>query len=393
MHAITVPELGESVTEATVGRWLKAPGDVVQAGEAVVELETDKVSLEVAAPAAGRLTQIVQESGATVHPGDTLGTIEAEAVAPAPPAATPPPEPPAPSDSPPPRATPDVRRQARAHGLDLEALPTRRGRVTHDDLAQALRRSEPAPTVAPPPAPSQGERGQMGEETRLRLSRRRLTIARRLVAMTQQAALLTTFNQVDLSAVQALRHRRGEEFQQRHGVRLGLMSFFTKAAVGALKAFPALNAELDGEELVLKHYYDIGIAVATDQGLVVPVVRGADRLNFAELERAIARLAQAARENRLTLEDLQGGTFTITNGGVFGSLFSTPIPNPPQVGILGMHAIEERPVAINGQVVVRPMMYLALTYDHRVIDGQDAVQFLRRIKELIEDPERLLLEG
>lgn len=403
MPTIVVPELGESITEATLGRWLKQPGELVSMGEPVAELETDKVNLEVTAPASGRLAKQIHQEGDTVQPGEVLGELEPAEVPTAPaeqPAAA------APSPAPSPRATPDVRRLAKEYGVDLKAAPAHRGRVTHEDLERlATGRAEPSapapdpatPTspAAPAPPPPVDAPVQEGPVVRERLSRRRLTIARRLVAAQHEAAMLTTFNQVDLSQVQEIRRRRQTQFEARHGVRLGLMSFFTKAAVGALKAFPRLNAEIDLErgELILKQYYDIGIAVATEGGLVVPVVRGADRLTFAGIEREIARLAEAARNGSLRLDDLAGGTFTITNGGVFGSLFSTPILNPPQVGILGMHAIEERPVAVDGQVVIRPMMYLALTYDHRVVDGAEAVQFLRRIKELLEDPESLLLEG
>ncbi|MCL6562792.1 MAG: 2-oxoglutarate dehydrogenase complex dihydrolipoyllysine-residue succinyltransferase [Firmicutes bacterium] len=407
MPTIVVPELGESITEATLGRWLKQPGELVAMGEPVAELETDKVNLEVTAPASGRLAKQIHQEGDTVQPGEVLGELEPADVptAPAePPAGTAPP--PTQGPIPAPRATPDVRRLAKEYGVDLKAAPAHRGRVTHEDLerlaAERAEPSTPAPGAATPttpataaPNPPVEAPGQGGPVVRERLSRRRLTIARRLVAAQHEAAMLTTFNQVDLSRIQEIRRRRQAQFEARHGVRLGLMSFFTKAAVGALKAFPRLNAEIDLErgELILKQYYDIGIAVATEGGLVVPVVRAADRLTFAGIEREIARLAEAARSGRLSLDDLAGGTFTITNGGVFGSLFSTPILNPPQVGILGMHAIEERPVAVDGQVVIRPMMYLALTYDHRVVDGAEAVQFLRRIKELLEDPESLLLEG
>ncbi|MER3404984.1 MAG: dihydrolipoyllysine-residue succinyltransferase, partial [Chloroflexota bacterium] len=274
-----------------------------------------------------------------------------------------------------------------------------------EDVRAALAQATPAPEMArpalspvpPPPAVEQPAiappRIEPRREERVRMSRRRLTIARRLVEAQRTAAMLTTFNEIDMSAVMELRRRRRDAFRERHGVSLGLMSFFTKGVVGALKAFPQLNAELQGEELVLKYYYDIGIAVATDQGLVVPVVRDADRKSFAEIEREIEDLATRARENRLTLQDLEGGTFTITNGGVFGSLLSTPILNYPQVGILGMHRVQERPVVVNGEIVIRPMMYVALSYDHRVVDGREAVLFLVRVKELIEDPELLLLEG
>lgn len=321
------------------------------------------------------------------------------------------------------RATPAVRRLAEEYGVDLSQVPAsgEGGRVTREDVLRyvAQHRAAPQPAdgaattvaptpppvapsppvsapietaapVAPPPivTPVAGRR-----EERIRMSQRRKTIARRLVEAQHTAAMLTTFNEIDMSAVIALRNRWRQQFRERYGVNLGFMSFFTKAVVGALKAFPLLNAEIQGDEIVVKYYYDIGIAVATDEGLVVPVVRDADRKSFAEIEREIEELARKARERRLTLEDLSGGTFTITNGGVFGSLLSTPILNPPQVGILGMHKIEDRPVVVNGEIVIRPMMYVALTYDHRIIDGREAVLFLVRVKELIEDPERLLLEG
>jgi 2-oxoglutarate dehydrogenase E2 component (dihydrolipoamide succinyltransferase) len=414
---ITVPQLGESIVEATVGRWLKHPGDAIVAGEALVELETDKVNLEVQAQTGGTLQEVRKQEGATVGIGEVLGTIaEAGAAAPAP--ASPSPDAPAATAQPPVAETPgptspEVRRAAQELQVDLQKVPGSgpRGRVTREDVerfaggAKAAPAPAPAATAVPAPAapaPVQAAAGQSaaaalvaaaGTEERRRMSRRRLTIARRLVEAQREAAMLTTFNEVDLSAVLALRRERRDAFKERHGVSLGLMSFFTKATVSALKAYPHLNAEIQGEEIVLKHYYDIGIAVSTDEGLVVPVVRGADRLNFAGIEQAIAELAERARGGALTLEDLRGGTFTITNGGVFGSLLSTPILNAPQVGILGMHGIQERPIAVKGEVVVRPMMYIALSYDHRIVDGSVSVRFLRHVKELLEDPTQLLLEG
>jgi 2-oxoglutarate dehydrogenase E2 component (dihydrolipoamide succinyltransferase) len=410
---IRVPPLGESIVEATVGRWLKREGERVAAGEPVLELETEKVSLEVAAPQAGVLERITRHAGETVKVGEVLGVLaeEAGAAAPARPepvveAAAAPPSSVAPSpEGVAPPSAPSARRLAAEAGIDLARVPGTGpgGRITAEDVRAALAQAAPeiaqlAPSpVPPPPAVEQQAiappRGETRREERVRMSRRRLTIARRLVEAQRTAAMLTTFNEIDMSAVMELRRRRRDAFRERHGVSLGLMSFFTKAIVGALKAFPQLNAEIQGEELVLKYYYDIGIAVATDQGLVVPVVRDADRKSFAEIEREIEDLATRARENRLTLQDLQGGTFTITNGGVFGSLLSTPILNYPQVGILGMHRIQERPVVVNGEIVIRPMMYVALSYDHRVVDGREAVLFLVRVKELIEDPELLLLEG
>jgi 2-oxoglutarate dehydrogenase E2 component (dihydrolipoamide succinyltransferase) len=432
---VRVPVLGESVLEATVGKWLKAEGDAVAIGDPLVELETEKVAVEVAAEADGTLERIVHAQGETVHVGDVLGMLgngTAPAAAPSEstartspppasteanpeltPAATPPAgEPPA---TPPPTearapASPSARRQAAAAGVDLSQLAGSgpQGRITRQDvvetrstLAQAggtaapvVEERPPAPIAAPKTAvvAPVSQPGPPREERR-RLSRRRLTIARRLVEAQQTAAILTTFNDVDMTAVIEVRQRRRESFRERHGVGLGFMSFFTKAAIGALKAFPQLNAELRGDELVLKHYYDIGIAVGAEEGLVVPVLRDAESKSFAQIEQEIADLAKRARENKLTLEELMGGTFTITNGGIYGSLLSTPILNPPQVGILGLHKIQERPVAVKGQVEVRSMMYVALSYDHRVVDGREAVQFLVRLKELVEDPETLLLEG
>ncbi|HEX5501961.1 MAG TPA: 2-oxoglutarate dehydrogenase complex dihydrolipoyllysine-residue succinyltransferase [Thermomicrobiales bacterium] len=448
---IRVPQLGESIVEATVGQWLKGEGDAVAAGEPLVELETNKVNLEVNAPEDGVLAAISRHEGDTVGIGDVLGVVgdgapapsrvlgTAAAGAPTAQPAQPAPAPPSAAAAPPPsaapepeeaadsgRVTPLARRIAAEHGVDLAAVPGTGpgGRVTKDDIAayvdhqhaaSAAQPAQPAqtspavtappapaapPAQAPPPrpaapaAPAGPTPSAAGRpEERVRMSRRRLTIARRLVEAQQTAAMLTTFNEVDMSAVMDVRKRRRDAFKERHNIGLGFMSFFTKACVGALKAFPRVNAEIQGEEFVVKRYYDIGIAVGVEEGLVVPVVRDADRLSFAAIEQRIADLAKQARENKLSLADLQGGTFTITNGGVYGSLLSTPILNAPQVGILGMHKIEERPVVVNHEVVVRPMMYLALSYDHRIVDGSEAVRFLVRVKELIEDPEALLLEG
>ncbi|HZR01309.1 MAG TPA: 2-oxoglutarate dehydrogenase complex dihydrolipoyllysine-residue succinyltransferase [Chloroflexota bacterium] len=380
---VRVPALGESVVEATVGAWLKKEGDPVQAGEPLVQLETEKVNVEVTAERAGRLEKIAKQAGETVAPGDVLGTIS--------------------EDGAPVRASGVAKRIAAEKGVDLAQVhgsgPA--GRVMAADLERAPAQAAP-PTAAPAPAPPLQARPHptappAGEgtrrEERIRMSRRRQVIAQRLVEAQRTAAMLTTFNEVDMSAVVALRAKWRDAFKERHGVGLGFMSFFTRAVVGALKAFPNLNAEVQGDEVVLKRYYDIGIAVGVEEGLVVPVLRDADRKTFAEIEREIAALAERARANTLTIEDLRGGTFTITNGGVYGSLMSTPILNPPQVGILGMHKIEERPIARDGQVVIRPMMYVALSYDHRVVDGSEAVRFLVRVKELVEDPEQLLLEG
>ncbi|MCL5116740.1 MAG: 2-oxoglutarate dehydrogenase complex dihydrolipoyllysine-residue succinyltransferase [Firmicutes bacterium] len=401
MSELKVPELGESVVEATVGRWMKQVGDPVKTGEAVVELETDKVNLEVAAEADGVLQQIVAGEGATVAVGSTLAVIEAGA-APAEdaPAASAAPEVTAAPEAPA-RATPEVRRLAREQGVDLNQISGSgpRGRVVRDDVLQsAAPAAPPTPaavsTAGPAPAALGASSAAGGrEEERVTMSSRRQTIARRLVEAQHTAAMLTTFNEVDMTNILAVRARRRDAFKERYGVGLGFMSFFTKAAVGALKLFPRLNAEIQGADMIIKHYYDIGVAVSTDGGLVVPVIRDADRLTFAEIERQVADLAQRARQNKLSLKELQGGTFTITNGGTFGSLLSTPILNAPQVGILGMHKIEERPIALNGAVVIRPMMYVALSYDHRIVDGSEAVRFLVAMKEFIEDPEKLLLEG
>ena len=407
---IRVPPLGESIVEATVGRWLKREGDDVAVGDAVVELETEKVSTEVPAEVAGRLARVLRREGETVRPGDVLGIIEA-----ARPAETPPsPPPPAPAREAAAeaeggeervRVSPVAQRLAAELGVDISQVRGTGpgGRVTREDVEAYARAAAPpapaapevppaeaAPAPGPPPTPTPPLPSRA--ETRQRLSRRRLTIARRLVEAQRTAAMLTTFNEIDLSAVVALRRRHREAFRQRHGVDLGYMSFFTKATIRTLQAFPQLNAELQGEELVLKHYYDIGIAIGDPEGLVVPVLRDADRMSFAQIEQTIEEFVRKAREGTLTLEDLRGGTFTITNGGVYGSLLSTPILNPPQVGILGMHKIEERPVVADGQVVIRPMMYVALTYDHRVVDGREAVLFLVTLKGLLEEPERLLLE-
>ena len=423
---IHVPELGESVADATVGRWLKQEGEAVKSGDPLVELETDKINFEVEAEQDGVLEAIAKGEGETVGVGDVIGTIgegdgteapagEEEAPqeeqAEAEQAGAEQPEPEAEEEADGHReaengvrASPSVRKLAQEYEIDLGEVSGSGsgGRVTREDVERLIREQSGAPTrEAEQPAPEEnGKReaapapaAEDGREERVRLSRRRLTIAQRLVESQQNSAMLTTFNEADMSAVMELRRRRKDAFQERTGARLGFMSFFTKAAVAALKAFPKVNAELQDNELVLKHYYDIGVAVSTDEGLVVPVLRDADRKNFAEIEQGIADLATKAREGKLTLEDLRGGTFTITNGGIFGSLVSTPILTLPQVAILGMHKIQDRPVAVDGQVEIRPMMYLALSYDHRVIDGAEAVSFLVRIKEMIEDPESLLLEG
>jgi 2-oxoglutarate dehydrogenase E2 component (dihydrolipoamide succinyltransferase) len=413
---IKVPQLGESVVEATVGRWLKGAGEAVSAGDPLVELETDKVNMEVAAPENGVLQSIVTQEGETVGVGDVLAVIADGQASPdgpaqAPQASAAEPEVQA-SESKTvdePRATPVARRMAEEHGLNLGDVQGTGpgGRVNREDVEAILRETRqpasqpPAPPGGrsvlqprpPAPAPASATPAPDKREERIRMSRRRQTIARRLVEAQHTAAMLTTFNEVDMSAIMEIRRRRKETFRERHGVGLGFMSFFTRAVVGALKAQPRLNAEIQGDEMILKYYYDIGIAVSTDEGLVVPVVRDADRLTFAQIEKEIASLAGKARSGSLSLEELQGGTFTITNGGIFGSLLSTPILNYPQVGILGMHKIQERAMVVNGEIVVRPMMYVALSYDHRIVDGSEAVTFLVRVKELLEDPESLLLEG
>ncbi|HET6231633.1 MAG TPA: 2-oxoglutarate dehydrogenase complex dihydrolipoyllysine-residue succinyltransferase [Longimicrobiaceae bacterium] len=430
---IRVPPLGDSVVEATVGRWTKKAGDAVAKDEVVVELETDKITVEVAAPAAGTLGAIAKNEGDTVGVNDLLGSIEAgagaspkdaagqtatahyEEKAPAPAEAKPAGDAQPVADA---QTSPAVRTLAAEAGVDLAKVPGTgpNSRITKEDVqrfidgggaqapapqaqpaaqAPAAQPAAPAPrpaSPAPSSAPASTAGGERREE-RQKMSRRRQTIARRLVESQQTTASLTTFNEVDLSKVMELRKRRQEAFTKKHGVKLGFMSFFAKAAIGALKQFPRLNAEIQGDEIVLKSYYDIGIAVGADEGLVVPVVRNADRLRFADLEKSIGELGTRARDGKLTLEELQGGTFTITNGGTFGSMLSTPILNPPQVGILGMHNIVERPVVVNGEIVIRPIMYLAVTYDHRIVDGSEAVRFLVTIKQMLEDPETLLLEG
>ncbi len=420
---IKVPELGESVVEATVARWLKKQGDAVKAGDAVVELETDKVDLEVPATTDGVLASIAVQEGTDVQIGDVLGTIEAGGAASGAESNTESNAPePAPKETPEKaaeaeesadngRATPVAKRMAQEEGIDLAALSGSGsgGRVTKGDVERHLRGRDdqvveptPAQATAQPTAMSTAmstaaqaifSRPNAQREERVKLSRRRRTIAQRLVEAQHNAAMLTTFNEIDMGAVMEIRQRRRTSFEEAFGVRLGFMSFFTKAVVGALKAFPQINAEIDGDEMILKHYYDIGIAVGAEEGLVVPVLRDADRMSFAEIEKKIRELAKKSSDGNLSLSDLQGGTFTITNGGVFGSMLSTPILNPPQVAILGLHKIEDRPRVIKGEIVVRPMMYVALSYDHRIVDGREAVQFLVKVKDLIEDPERMLLEG
>lgn len=418
---LVVPELGESVVEATVLRWYKQVGDRVAAGDTLVELETEKVNLDVSAPTAGILATIVHQAGKDVKIGDVLGTLEpltadASAATPqpaqaqptisAPPAAEPKPAPAEPKAAAPKtasksaKATPVAQRIAQESGIDLNQVADGSAeRVTKQDVTDYLQKQKttPAtpsasPATPPPSAPPSSPNNTVREE-RVRMSRRRQTIARRLLEAQQTAAMLTTFNEVDMTAVMDIRKQHKESFKQRYGVGLGLTSFFVKVVIGALKDFPLINAEIQGDEIVYKHYYDIGVAVGAAEGLVVPVLRDADRMTFAEIEKQISGFAQKAQDGTLTINDLRGGTFTITNGGVFGSLLSTPIINPPQVGILGLHKIEERPIALNGQVVIRAMMYMALSYDHRLVDGREAVQFLVRVKERIQDPTVLLLEN
>jgi 2-oxoglutarate dehydrogenase E2 component (dihydrolipoamide succinyltransferase) len=425
---VVVPEMGESVLEATVTSWLKKEGEYVNVGDVLVELETDKVNLEVGAKNAGSLKEIKVQEGEDVKVGDVLGVIDEKAEQP--------------KDSKgsdegkaeqkereekedkeekeeqqegrgdghkaereaAPQVTPVASRLAKEKGVDISKISGTgsEGRVTKADVEGFLEGRQKAgetreqvsveKEAQAKPSAEEAARSSRPEE-RMRMTRRRRTIAQRLLEAQQTTAMLTTFNEIDMSAVMGMRERRNEEFQKQHGIKLGFMSFFVKASIGALKAFPRVNAEIDGDEIVLKHYFDIGVAIGAEEGLVVPVLRNADRMSFAEIEQQIKALVTKTNEGKLSIEDLRGGTFTITNGGVFGSMLSTPILNPPQVGILGLHKIEERPIAMNGKVVIRPMMYVALSYDHRIVDGREAVQFLVKVKELIEDPEVLLLEG
>jgi 2-oxoglutarate dehydrogenase E2 component (dihydrolipoamide succinyltransferase) len=465
---VVVPEVGESIVDARVAKWLKKEGDAVNVGDPLVELETDKIDLEVAAPQAGVLSKITHGDGADVKVGEVLGVITEGRAAAAPasaevsasakatadktaekPADTAPAKTPAPEAARP-RATPAARNVAQQNDVDLKKVQGSgdAGRVMKRDVeaaasadastsapatadkpapkasaeadasasapatadkpapkaAASADASASAPATADKPAPKaepkpttpvrEDRRHPEGDRTeeRIRMSKRRATIARRLVEAQSTAAMLTTFNEVDMTGVMAVRERHKQGFKEKYGVGLGLTSFFVKAAIGALRDFPRLNAEIQGDEMVLKHYYDIGIAVGAKEGLVVPVLRDADRMSFSQIEQKVREFAKAVDDGSLSLADLKGGTFTITNGGVFGSLLSTPILNPPQVGILGLHAIKDRPMAVGGQVVIRPMMYVALTYDHRIVDGSEAVQFLVRMKQLVEDPGALLLE-
>ena len=406
---IIVPPLGESVTEATVARWLKQPGDSVAVDDPLVELETDKVTLEVNATAAGTLAEVLVPKDGNVAVGGVLGRItegngktkpaaktENKPAPTAPPPKATPPKTPAAAPAAPDQAKrsgPAVQRLVQENKVEPARIPPsgRDGRLTKGDVLAALEKggTASAPTAVQSAVPAVAREAGPREE-RVHMTRLRRRVAERLKEAQNTAAMLTTFNEADMSAVMALRDRYRESFEKKHGVRLGFMSFFVKACIVALKEIPAANGEIDGEDIVYKNHYDIGVAVGTEQGLVVPVVRDADRLDFADIEKQVGDLGRRARDGKLKLEELSGGTFTITNGGVYGSLMSTPILNPPQSAILGMHKIQQRPVVVGGQIVARPMMYLALSYDHRLVDGREAVTFLVRVKECIEDPERLL---
>ena len=392
---IMTPTMGESVAEGTMGTWLKKSGDSVAKDEMLVEIETDKVAVEVSAPVAGVLT-IAAEAGSSVTPGQQIGSIaasgEGTAPAPAPAQAAAPAAAPA-SDAP--HLSPAVQRVVTENNLDPKAIDVTgpKGNITKADAVNAISAAPAAAAPAPAPAAAPAApRADQPREERVKMTRLRQTIARRLKESQNTAAQLTTFNEVDMTNVMALRTQYKDVFEKRHGVKLGFMSFFTRAVVAALKEIPAVNAEIDGTDIIYKNHYDIGVAVGTEKGLVVPVLRDADTLSLAGIEKGIAALGKAARDGDLTLDQLQGGTFTITNGGTYGSLMSTPILNAPQSGILGMHNIVQRPMAVNGEVLIRPMMYLALSYDHRIVDGKEAVTFLVRVKELLEDPARALLD-
>lgn len=414
MTEIRVPTLGESVTEATIGRWFKKAGDAVAVDEPLVELETDKVTIEVPAPSAGTLSEIIAADGTTVAVGALLGQItdgaagarpaaapaRPAAAAPAPAAAAPAAAPAAPK-APPADAplAPSVRKLSAETGIDASTVPGsgKDGRVTKGDMLAAIERAASAPTPVNQPAAAVQVRApspadDAAREERVKMTRLRQTIARRLKDVQNTAAMLTTFNEVDMTNVMALRAHYKDAFEKKHGSKLGFMGFFTKAVVQALKDIPAVNAEIDGTDLIYKNYYHIGVAVGTDKGLVVPVVRDCDHKSIADIEKGIADFGRRARDGQLKIDEMQGGTFTITNGGIYGSLMSTPILNAPQSGILGMHKIQERPMVVGGKVEIRPMMYLALSYDHRVIDGKEAVTFLVRVKESLEDPARLVLD-
>jgi 2-oxoglutarate dehydrogenase E2 component (dihydrolipoamide succinyltransferase) len=408
MTEIRVPTLGESVTEATIGRWFKKAGDAVAVDEPLVELETDKVTIEVPAPSAGVLGEIAAKDGETVAVGALLGQINEGAASAAKPAAAPakPAAAPAPAPAAAPKAAaadaplaPSVRKLSAESGVDAATVPGsgKDGRVTKGDMLAAIEKAASAPTPVNQPAASVQVRSPSPaddavREERVKMTRLRQTIARRLKDVQNTAAMLTTFNEVDMSHIMAMRTQYKDVFEKKHGSKLGFMGFFTKAVVQALKDIPAVNAEIDGTDLIYKNYYHIGVAVGTDKGLVVPVVRDCDHKSISDIEKAIADFGRRARDGQLKIDEMQGGTFTITNGGIYGSLMSTPILNAPQSAILGMHKIQERPMVVGGKIEVRPMMYLALSYDHRVIDGKEAVTFLVRVKESLEDPARLVLD-
>ena len=403
---IRVPTLGESVTEATIATWFKQPGEAVAIDEMLCELETDKVTVEVPSPVAGVLSEIIAAEGATVEVNALLANVDegaTAAAAPASPAPAAAPAPSAPAASAPiaaaaPRTdienAPSATKMMAEHGLssDQVAGTGRDGRVMKEDVLAALSNGAAQSAEAPQAPRAPVATDDATREQRVRMTRLRQTIARRLKDAQNTAAMLTTYNEVDMSEVMALRSEYKDDFFKRHDVKLGFMSFFVKACVNALKEIPSVNAEIDGQDLVYKNYYHVGVAVGTPQGLVVPVIRDADLMNFADIEKKISELGVRARDGKLSMTELQGGTFTISNGGVYGSLMSSPILNPPQSGILGMHKIQDRPVVVDGQIVIRPMMYLALSYDHRIIDGKEAVTFLVRVKEAIEDPRRLLMD-
>ena len=408
MTEIRVPTLGESVTEATIGRWFKKAGDAVAVDEPLVELETDKVTIEVPSPSAGVLGEIAAKDGDTVAVGALLGMITdgaaaaKPAAAPAKTAAAPAVAAPAPAAKAPPADTPQapsVRKLSAESGIDASTVPGsgKDGRVTKGDMLAAIERAASAPVPVSQPAAAVQMRApspadDAAREERVKMTRLRQTVARRLKDVQNTAAMLTTFNEVDMTHVMALRAQYKDAFEKKHGVKLGFMGFFTKACVQGLKDIPAVNAEIDGTDLIYKNYYHIGIAVGTDRGLVVPVVHDCDQKSIADIEKAIGDYGRRARDGQLKIEEMQGGTFTITNGGIYGSLMSTPILNAPQSGILGMHKIQERAMVVVGKIEIRPMMYLALSYDHRVIDGREAVTFLVRVKETLEDPARLVLD-
>jgi 2-oxoglutarate dehydrogenase E2 component (dihydrolipoamide succinyltransferase) len=406
MTEIRVPTLGESVTEATIGKWFKQPGDEVSVDEPLVELETDKVTIELPAPAAGTLSAIAAKNGDTVAVGALLGVIKDGAVAAKPVAAKPAPAADAKPAAAPPKlppvempVPPSVRKLAAESGMDASTVPGsgKDGRVTKGDMMAAIERAASQPTPVAQPASSVQVRAPLPQddaarEERVKMTRLRQTIARRLKDAQNTAAMLTTFNEVDMTHVMAMRTQYRDLFEKKHGVKLGFMGFFVRACVQALQEIPAVNAEIDGADIIYKNYYHVGIAVGTERGLVVPVVRDCDHKSLATIEKEITDFGRRARDGNLKIEEMQGGTFTITNGGVYGSLMSTPILNAPQSGILGMHKIQERPVVVAGKIEARPMMYLALSYDHRIVDGREAVTFLVRVKDVLEDPARLVLD-